>query len=438
MNKIIKYVLLAVIVMAACVSCQINIYNGSGSGGNGSTTINMTDLYGTWVIEKAKYSPEGQATAWPHEQTYATFNNDGSYESVGFWGNVKGNYTVSGTTIEVNADGVRYATYQVLSIENEKASFLAIFQNATVWLECKKEEILEEQTPEAVLSEDVIFQSESNVRMYIYGLYSQTVTYIRQQLDVEKQIIYNDRTQINPDSKAIRDLWSAGYTLINRANAFLKAASPDKYPAYDQYRAHARTLRNFVLYNMSAIWGGVPIITENMSLEDALEVARASEKGVYEYIVNDISQYGGITDDNWMNSNAMFSPATYLAFLLELTLYGGDTDKAAKLADDLSYMTGNLQLTFEYHPDTTLSTGYMIIYSTDKAYRYIYEAIFLEQTETCCWQWYNDIDTYGRWTSIKRLGYARQYIGCQDYELLLPIPEAALSKNVIQNPGYSK
>ena len=139
-----------------------------------------------------------------------------------------------------------------------------------------------------------------------------------------------------------------------------------------------------------------------------------------------------------MNSNAMFSPATYLAFLLELTLYGGDADKAAKLADDLSHVTGILQLTFEYHPDTTLSTGYMIIYSTDKAYRYIYEAIFLEQTDNCCLQWYNDIETYGRWTSIKRLGYAQHYIGCQDYELLLPIPAAALSKNVIQNPGYSK
>lgn len=44
----------------------------------------------------------------------------------------------------------------------------------------------------------------------------------------------------------------------------------------------------------------------------------------------------------------------------------------------------------------------------------------------------------GYWLMLKRTGNAMSVSGCQDYELLMPIPERELDVNptLVQNPGY--
>ena len=45
---------------------------------------------------------------------------------------------------------------------------------------------------------------------------------------------------------------------------------------------------------------------------------------------------------------------------------------------------------------------------------------------------------YGYWAALKRLGYAQVVTGCQDYQLLMPIPmnEILVNPTAVQNPGY--
>ena len=45
---------------------------------------------------------------------------------------------------------------------------------------------------------------------------------------------------------------------------------------------------------------------------------------------------------------------------------------------------------------------------------------------------------YGYWAALKRLGYAQTVTGCQDYQLLMPIPISIILMNpaIVQNPGY--
>ena len=45
---------------------------------------------------------------------------------------------------------------------------------------------------------------------------------------------------------------------------------------------------------------------------------------------------------------------------------------------------------------------------------------------------------YGYWAALKRLNFAQSVTGCQDYELLMPIPQNELITNnkIRQNPGY--
>ncbi len=45
---------------------------------------------------------------------------------------------------------------------------------------------------------------------------------------------------------------------------------------------------------------------------------------------------------------------------------------------------------------------------------------------------------YGYWQMLKRIGKAKEVTGCQDYQLLLPIPLAEIATNpqLSQNPGY--
>ena len=65
-----------------------------------------------------------------------------------------------------------------------------------------------------------------------------------------------------------------------------------------------------------------------------------------------------------------------------------------------------------------------------------YEAENAEETLS---QWeMRDTPAYGYWAMLKRIGKAQGICGCEEHELLMPIPKEELiyNRNLTQNPGY--
>lgn len=50
----------------------------------------------------------------------------------------------------------------------------------------------------------------------------------------------------------------------------------------------------------------------------------------------------------------------------------------------------------------------------------------------------SDTPAYGHWAMLRRTGKAQEICGCEEHELLLPIPKDELiyNRNLTQNPGY--
>lgn len=68
------------------------------------------EILGTWKITKAGPLP------WSLEVTTITLNPDGTYETIGYFGDAKGTYTARDTKIEFSTDGKLLYTCDVLSL----------------------------------------------------------------------------------------------------------------------------------------------------------------------------------------------------------------------------------------------------------------------------------------------------------------------------------
>lgn len=56
------------------------------------------------------------------------------------------------------------------------------------------------------------------------------------------------------------------------------------------------------------------------------------------------------------------------------------------------------------------------------------------------WQKLDSQPHWGYWAMLKRTGQAQQVTGCEEYELLMPIPYTEIVKNpnIKQNSGYNR
>ena len=111
---------------------------------SGVAEVDRALLYGAWQIDKAKFAADATMTAWDYSNTYMTFKENGIYEGEGYYGDVKGIYTIQGNVITVLIDNVNYVSYKVLAQSDESLTLRAAFTTTTtkVWMECKKAEYL--------------------------------------------------------------------------------------------------------------------------------------------------------------------------------------------------------------------------------------------------------------------------------------------------------
>ena len=445
MRKVLFSILTIAIVGIMCIGCQSQKGPDSNSDFDepGVAEVNRALLYGEWQISKAKYAKDATMTEWDHESTYFTFNENGIYEGEGYYGKVNGIYTIQGNVIKVLIDNVTYAEYKVLAQAEDALTLCAKFTSTStpVWMECGRPEYLE--LPEqGTISVDTMFQKESDFQAYTSNLYLSVAKYLNAQLTVELYIYNGERNKLTPSSGEVSNLWSAGYSVIHQANSLIKAVNgfnPSNY-GFDlnQYLIHARTLRDFVIYNMNHLWGGIPLVTEDTTVEQASTLSRTSETMVNDYIVNDLLNVGNFPEHRWEPARYMVSERVISMLMAECYLAKGDK-QSAKSKAEFAYSGDEGEFFILWLSNSNTQDGRigLPVYTKSKADLYLKES--KNQTDGLDIAWENSFCyTYGYWATLKRLGIAMEKVHCEEYLLLLPIPEREIISNpkITQNPGY--
>ena len=97
-----------------------------------------------------------------------------------------------------------------------------------------------------------------------------------------------DKFILNNDAGILRTTWSNYYSVITRANNVLTKI--DKADAAvvknkDQYIGEAKFLRALAYFNLVRIFGDVPMITTNVSIDEAYKVGRDKADKVYDEVI---------------------------------------------------------------------------------------------------------------------------------------------------------
>jgi starch-binding outer membrane protein, SusD/RagB family len=135
---------------------------------------------------------------------------------------------------------------------------------------------------------------------------------------------------LDPQNTDIADAWNKFYQIISRANLVVNKVSPD-----NEYRkrllAESKTMRAFGYFELVTLWGGVPIILDNLPPDAWSDQTRAPVAEVYAQIekdlteaIPDLPEKSGYDDlDKWR-----VSKGTARGFLLKAYLYEQKWDQA--------------------------------------------------------------------------------------------------------------
>jgi len=101
-----------------------------------------------------------------------------------------------------------------------------------------------------------------------------------------------DQFQDKASNGILESAWANYNNGVYRANMVLDRIDAANFDANlkKQYKGEALFLRAMTYFNMYRIWGGVPITSKVVSLEEAFSIKRSSEEEMMAFIVNDLKE----------------------------------------------------------------------------------------------------------------------------------------------------
>lgn len=197
-----------------------------------------------------------------------------------------------------------------------------------------------DQTPLDQLSPETFYTNETEAKMGLMGIYSSFVDEWHQ-YDFMSDNCYCHHSwqgslefsewKQNSSSSRARNKWAVAYRTIGRVNKFL--TNIDKAPIDDATRnmmkGEARMIRAYFYADLVHFYGDVPLILEDLSLEDA-KVSRTSQMEVLKAATEDfdfaISNLPKVAPEP-----GRATKGAALAFKARMSLYNKDWKNAAEL-----------------------------------------------------------------------------------------------------------
>ena len=301
------------------------------------------------------------------------------------------------------------------------------------WLEGKTE-----------VFENHLFLTENDITNAILDIYSYLLDYEYKQMLLEKirltQKDFYDRpvAPISPLSNEVFDAWLAAYKMVNSANMLINELETKSYidiiseQKRIAYANEAKALRCMVYYNMAQLWENIPYFDNPY---EALRYPILSSQNIYDELNKILQSIDILPEDE-----NRVSTETVKALRGEIALSLGNNDEAKALFS-------NCHSDFSILVDVQL-TPYMYQIFGSKISNYTSEKIelLLQETEfdnnynaaLLIDNWKRKKQYWGYWIMLKRTKQAQAVCGCEEYELLMPIPqrELDLAPSLEQNPGY--
>lgn len=270
--------------------------------------------------------------------------------------------------------------------------------------------------------EDNLIASEGKVRNVASAMYASLAEFIQYQKVLECARVGMGGNDVNPSSpydRTLNSAWSAAYKAINLANSLVNGLSQIDWAAY--YYAEALALRSFTYYQLAMLWGNVPVVL----VKGTFDYTQQPQDYVLSFVLNDLQTAKDLfgSRDPWEQPGQHFNSYNVRVLLAEVFLTLQQRNNALQFLPTTDYY------------DYCLFVG-NDIYSYESLELLVKEAN--GNTEELPSDWMNGSYKYGAWAALKRLGVAQEIASCNDYELLLPIPEPELAANanIRQNPGY--
>jgi len=165
---------------------------------------------------------------------------------------------------------------------------------------------LDEQ-PKSSLSESTFWTGEGDVMLALTGIYESgnvgDNAYTNEHLIMSS---YTDDSSyklggvgvihsgyLNPsDGAVVEAIWNRAYDAIFRANYFLENIEEVEMDSEQKAEviAEARFLRAYEYFYMSVLYGGVPLITEVQTIDEANNQSRSSLEEVQNFSINELTQ----------------------------------------------------------------------------------------------------------------------------------------------------
>lgn len=140
----------------------------------------------------------------------------------------------------------------------------------------------------------------------------------------------------------INDLWVGYFDIISGANhaihqmpLFVAALSNSTDDAYAlQCQGEAKTIRAYAYFNMTRLYGRVPIIDTTLTSEQLAEVDQASTAQLYEFIEKDLKEAIEVLPKSYSKEWAgRINKYTAMALKAKVHLYQEEWDSVASLTD---------------------------------------------------------------------------------------------------------
>ena len=101
---------------------------------------------------------------------------------------------------------------------------------------------------------------------------------------------------LNPSSSEIAGYWDNSYREIAGCNYFLE--NVDRVEEINaavkaEMIAEVRFLRAFTYYNMSQFWGGVPLVTSQLTMEESITINSASKSDIVGFVLTELDAIAG-------------------------------------------------------------------------------------------------------------------------------------------------
>ncbi|MEJ7738349.1 MAG: RagB/SusD family nutrient uptake outer membrane protein [Chitinophagaceae bacterium] len=181
-----------------------------------------------------------------------------------------------------------------------KSIFILLVCSIILSISCKQDFI--EIQPESTVTIDILYKSDKDFQDAVNGCYNIFQTQYQNfwvfgdlpSNDVEEDIpnhfdhVAFEQFTVNDRQTLLASTWRNYYNVINRANTILTTidkADVSVVKNKERYIGEAKFLRALAYFDLVRIFGDVPMLTTNLTVEEAYTIGREKTDKIYEEVI---------------------------------------------------------------------------------------------------------------------------------------------------------